>query len=449
MLSKKISIIIRTKNEERWIAQCLSSVFSQRYKNFEVIIVDNESSDKTLEKIKAFPVGKILTCHDYLPGKALNIGIEASTGDYIACLSGHCVAVNEFWLENLLANFDDTEVAGVYGRQQPFSFTPDLDKRDLTLIFGLDRKVQRKDSFFHNANSMIRKDLWREIPFDNTVTNIEDRVWAQKMLEKNFKIIYEPLASVYHYHGIHQKGNPERCKNVVRILEKIKSTEYAPLDARSFNIIAIIPVRGPIIVSDTTPLMSYTIQSALESKYIQKVIVSTDDIEIAQSAQKMGAEVPFMRDPSLSKDYVDLCSVLQYSLEKIEAGGMIPDWVLSLEITFPFRPPDLIDQLIEEAVRHGLDSVVAAKPENKAIWKKMDGEIKQIEEGLTPRKFKELIYLELRGLGVVTRPEFLRQGNILGEKVGIYEVHHAYSPIEIRTEDDFRRVDPLIKDFFR
>lgn len=449
MLSKKISIIIRTKNEERWIAQCLSSVFSQRYKNFEVIIVDNESSDKTLEKTKAFPVEKILSCHTYLPGKALNLGIDASTGDYIACLSGHCVAVNEFWLENLLANFDDTEVAGVYGRQQPFSFTPDLDKRDLTLIFGLDRKVQRKDSFFHNANSMIRKDLWREIPFDNTVTNIEDRVWAQKMLERNFKIIYEPLASVYHYHGIHQKGNPERCKNVVRILEKIKSTEYAPLDARSFNIIAIIPVRGPIIVSDTTPLMSYTIQRALESKYIQKVIVSTDDIEIAQSAQKMGAEVPFMRDPSLSRDYVDLSSVLQYSLEKIEAGGMIPDWVLSLEITFPFRPPDLIDQLIEEAVRHGLDSVVAAKPENKAIWKKMDGEIKQIEEGLTPRKFKELIYLELRGLGIVTRPEFLRQGNILGEKVGIYEVHHAYSPIEIRTEDDFRRVDPLIKDFFK
>ncbi len=447
-MSKKVSIIIRTKNEERWIAQCLSSVFAQGYKNFEVIVVDNESSDKTLEKIKSFPVSKILSCIDYLPGRALNIGIAASQGDSIVCLSGHCVPVNDIWLESLLKNFEDPDVAGVYGRQQPFSFTPDLDKRDLTLIFGLDRKVQRKDSFFHNANSMIRKDLWRQIPFDETVTNIEDRVWAQKMLEKNLKIIYDPAASVYHYHGIHHKGNPERCKNVVRILEKIKSTEYAPIDMNSFNTLAIIPIRGPIIVSDNTPLMSYTIHRALESKYIKRVIVSTDDVEIAETAKKMGADVPFLRDPSFSRDYVDLSSVLQYSLEKIEEGASIPDWIVSLEITFPFRAPDLIDRLIEEVVRHGLDSVVAARLENKAIWKKMNGEIKQLEEGLTPRKFKEPLYLELRGLGAVTRPEFLREGHIFGDRVGMYEVNNPHSLLEIRTESDFRLLNPLIKNFF-
>ena len=51
MKSKKVSIIIRTKNEERWIGRCLESIFKQNYKNFEVIIVDNESTDKTLEKL--------------------------------------------------------------------------------------------------------------------------------------------------------------------------------------------------------------------------------------------------------------------------------------------------------------------------------------------------------------------------------------------------------------
>ena len=58
MKSKKVSIIIRTKNEERWIGRCLESIFKQNYRNFEVIIVDNESTDKTLEKLKHQPLSQ-------------------------------------------------------------------------------------------------------------------------------------------------------------------------------------------------------------------------------------------------------------------------------------------------------------------------------------------------------------------------------------------------------
>ena len=53
-MSKKCSIIIRTKNEERWITSCLSSVLEQTYKNIEIIIVDNESTDKTIERTQKF-----------------------------------------------------------------------------------------------------------------------------------------------------------------------------------------------------------------------------------------------------------------------------------------------------------------------------------------------------------------------------------------------------------
>ena len=70
MKSKKVSIIIRTKNEERWIGRCLESIFKQNYKNFEVIIVDNESKDKTLEKLKNFKIKKVVKIKKYLPGKS-------------------------------------------------------------------------------------------------------------------------------------------------------------------------------------------------------------------------------------------------------------------------------------------------------------------------------------------------------------------------------------------
>ena len=54
--TEKISIIIRTKNEERWIEQCLKKIFDQNYDNFEVILVDNNSKDNTLKKAKKFPI---------------------------------------------------------------------------------------------------------------------------------------------------------------------------------------------------------------------------------------------------------------------------------------------------------------------------------------------------------------------------------------------------------
>ena len=133
LLEKKplVSIIIRVKNEERWITSCLKGIFSQDYKNFEIIIVDNNSSDLSLEKAKEFKV-KTINIEKFKPGKAINDGIRNSSGEIIVCLSGHCVPTSKKWLSNLIKELSNNKIAGVYGRQEPFSFSSDLDKRDLS-----------------------------------------------------------------------------------------------------------------------------------------------------------------------------------------------------------------------------------------------------------------------------------------------------------------------------
>jgi CMP-N-acetylneuraminic acid synthetase/GT2 family glycosyltransferase len=443
-----VSIIIRTKNEERWIVSCLRSVFRQTYKDFEVILVDNESTDNTVEKALQFDIAKVVTCKNYMPGLALNMGIQESRGEYIVCLSGHCIPVDDKWLYNLLKNFEDKNVAGVYGRQEPMSFTSDFDKRDLSIVFGLDKKIQTKDSFFHNANSMIRRNLWEEVPFNENTTNIEDRIWAQNMLHEGYKIVYEPEASVYHYHGIHQNGDIERCRNVVRIMESLKEKRSSKhLDIEGLNTVAVIPVRGDVQYLKQKPLIGYTIEKALQSKYVKKVIVATDNTELADMAKSLGAEAPFLRDQSLSEDYVDIERVLEYSLNKIESLQIFPDILVSLEITFPFRPLNLIDKMIKQLVKNGLDSIIAAKRENKSVWKEKEGRIELIDEGTTPRQFKDPTYIGLRGVCCVTHPEFLREGNLLGQKIGIYEIDNPYVPIEVRSEHDFRIAELLMENW--
>jgi hypothetical protein len=118
-------------------------------------------------------------------------------------------------------------VAAVYGRQEPLPDSDDFDKRDLWTTFGVERRLQRQDYFFHNANSMIRRSIWQRIPFDEGLNGVEDRDWAKKVLALGHEIVYEPLASVAHHHGIHQGRNVERCRRVVKVIEFIQKRNQA------------------------------------------------------------------------------------------------------------------------------------------------------------------------------------------------------------------------------
>ncbi len=442
-----VSIIIRTKNEERWISLCLRAIFNQDYKNFEIIIVDNKSSDTTVAKAKTFNV-KILSIDEYLPGKALNFGIASSRGNLICCISGHCIPVNNYWLSNLIRNFDDKQVGGAYGRQEPLPYTSDFDKRDLLNIFGLDKKIQVKDSFFHNANSMIRRHVWEKIPFDEKITNIEDRVWAKEVLRQGYKIIYEPEASVYHYHGIHQNGDKERCFNVVRILEsldKSSNNTFRTLDINTLYAVAIIPIKGSFLHIGTIPLLGYTLKRVFESKFIKDVIVSTDNKEIADFAIKAGAKVPFLRSHDLLDEFVGLDKVLQYTVLELEKEKIFPEIVITLKETYPFRPHGFLDKVIEKMINTGVDSIIPVYAEYKSCFRRENGIVKEIDEGFLPREVKEPVYISLAGLGLVTLPKFIREGRQLGDKVGIFEITDRYSRIEVRDQQDIEIASSILE----
>lgn len=432
-MSRTASIIIRTRNEERWIAACLRSVMAQQYRPFEVILVDNRSSDQTVVRARTFDV-EVVTVQEYLPGRALNTGIRSSTGDVIVCLSGHCVPVSDAWLGQLIRNLDEPGVAGVYGRQQPLSYSSDLDKRDLFTIFGLDRRVQHKDSFFHNANSAIPRARWEEEPFDETVTNIEDRVWAARMIERGYKLVYEPEASVYHHHGIHQDGNLERCQNVVKIIESLNIHELSTrnhLSVEDLHVTAIIPVKGEVPDLAGRPLLEYTLDRAQQASLVRDVVVSTDNDRCAAIAERRGAMV-FRRPPELSLDYVDVDDVLRFTLDELEKRRVYSDLVVLLGITFPFREKTFINHLIRHLVETGADSVLPAHREYRSCWVHDGQTVKRIDEGFLPRQYKEPMFVGLRSLGFVTHPSFVREGNPLGQNVVLIDVPDPRSAIEVR-----------------
>lgn len=199
-----VSILIRTKDEDKYIGKTLSVIFSQTYKNFEVLIVDSGSTDKTLEIAKKYPV----RIHEIKPeeftwGYALNYGFQRANGKYVVCLSAHALPLSDKWLERLIANFDDEKVAAVASNMLPLTDCNPFDRRGLLKKYNIKKQelFEGPPFIFSNSSSAIRKSVWDKIHFDETLLAVEEEDWARKVRKIGYKIIYEPEAKVYHSHN--------------------------------------------------------------------------------------------------------------------------------------------------------------------------------------------------------------------------------------------------------
>ena len=196
------SIVIRTFNEEKHIGNLLKGIQSQEYKDFEIVIVDSGSNDRTLEIAKEFPV-KILKINsrDFTFGYSLNVGCEASAGKYLVFVSAHVIPTDEHWLGNLIKPFENEKVAMVYGRQFGYSTSKFSEKMDFKRLFGhspVNSKVPL--NYANNANSAVRKDLWEKRKFDEYLFGLEDIDWARTVANEGYIVHYEPSAGIYHIH---------------------------------------------------------------------------------------------------------------------------------------------------------------------------------------------------------------------------------------------------------
>ena len=433
-----VSIIVRTRNEERWIDKCLDAIAAQDYREHEVILVDNKSTDATLKKAQRFNA-KVLSISEFRPGEALNDGIRASKGDVIVCLSAHCIPASPSWLSNLVSPLRDEQVAGVYGRQEPLPFSDPHDKRDLLTVFGLDRKTQARDPFFHNANSALRRSTWEQFPFDETVKNLEDRVWGQVVINAGKVIMYEPTASVYHWHGIHQGLDVKRAQGVVRVMEQIHGESVLPdfLATEQQHNVVVIPVRLQSEFALQQELLAVTVEHALQLRGIARVVVSTDSEELASIARQAGAEVPFIRPSHLADKSVDVVDVVRHAMTEVEKVAEVVDAVVLLEIAYPLRCVDDISDMLDRLYAEGLEVVVAGRRERRGLWADDNGVVVQVGEGFKPRETKtSSAYIGLLGYGTILRSAALRGQEPFASRVGVFEVPDEISSLEFRSSID-------------
>ncbi|MCM3596562.1 acylneuraminate cytidylyltransferase family protein [Metabacillus idriensis] len=139
------------------------------------------------------------------------------------------------------------------------------------------------------------------------------------------------------------------------------------------RILAIIPARGGskgvpgknIRPLAGKPLLAWTIEEAKKSRYIDRLVLSSEDSEIIEAARKYGCDVPFIRPKKLALDQSSNAEVILHSLQHLDGY----DWVMQLQPTSPFRSANDIDQCIEYCIKKKADACLSVtETEKSPFW---------------------------------------------------------------------------------
>ncbi len=196
------SIVIRAFNEERHIPRLLTGIREQNIRDVQVILVDSGSTDGTVAAARQYGVDIVhILPQEFTFGRSLNRGIAAASADLVVIASAHIYPVYPDWLERLLEPFTDPRVALAYGKQRGSPSTHFSEHQIFRQWFPDEAHPDQPYPFCNNANAAIRKERWLELPYDETLTGLEDLAWARRVQEQGHAIHYVPEAEVIHVHS--------------------------------------------------------------------------------------------------------------------------------------------------------------------------------------------------------------------------------------------------------
>lgn len=226
------------------------------------------------------------------------------------------------------------------------------------------------------------------------------------------------------------------------------------------NILAIIPARGGskgipkknIKLLNGVPLITYTLQEAKKSRYISRVVVSTDDKEIADVAIHFNGEVPCLRPKELATDTASTVDSIIHMIDYLkERENYIPDYICLLQCTSPFRTYEDIDKSIEKLLVSEFDGIISVcEAETNPYWTNIFEKDKLkyfIEEGknITRRQDLPNVYRYNGAIYIIKTDIFMREKAFETDNITGYVMSNENS-IDIDTMTDFKIAEILMKE---
>lgn len=204
------------------------------------------------------------------------------------------------------------------------------------------------------------------------------------------------------------------------------------------------------------PLMQYTIESALASKKLCRVIFSSEDEQLNALAQKLGVEVPFIRPERYSRDNSPSIDLVKHALRTLSKENEYYDAVCLLQVTSPFRGEQFIDQAISKFVKSETDSLISvievpheynpnwvfkSNASGQLISAVGDKEIIKRRQDLPPAFIRD-------GAIYITKTEVvLKQNTLFGDSIS-YIQSNLETYVNIDTNEDWKKAEKIANALF-
>ncbi|QIO24136.1 glycosyltransferase family 2 protein [Haloarcula sp. JP-L23] len=439
MSSPIVSIVVTAHNYAEYLETCLDSALDQTYDDYEVVVVDDGSTDETPDIVRAYHhehPDTIVPLH--LDGVGLpaacNAGIEAANGTYIVRLDA-----DDYFDENILTvltAFLDShpETALVY----PDYYTVDAEGTILDHVrlpeVGEEVKLLNRSPLA--AGALYRKSAWERLGgYDESLSYQEDYdFWIRFADEFDVHNVNLPLM-YYRQHTSNMSMNLTGRMSARRgVKRSFAESNFGVADNQ--EILAVVPARTEQRVNppegtpdhddplalwkvDGEPLLAYTISEALATPQVDRVVVSTDNEAIAGVAKDLGASVPRLRPSELSDPTAELSDVTMALLEELKTTeSYVPDLLVQLPYVSPLRTADHITEAIDTYNIFSVDSVISVCENRKFQWQPGEYGLEPLFERRLLREEREALYQE-NGSIYVTGATTLRQHkDLIGSRVG-------------------------------
>ena len=436
-----VTVYITNYNYGKFIKKAINSVLNQTFKNYELIIIDDGSKDKSVEIIKEFQNKKKIKII-YQKNKGLvvsnNLALRLSKAKYIMRLD------SDDWLDphalEIMSNIleRDKRISLVF----PDYYEVDKNGKILRQMRRHNfKKVKLFDQPAHGACTMIRKENLLDIGGYDEEFNCQDGyyLWLKFIKKYVVRNVNLPLF----YYRQHEKSLSKNNKRI--LLNRSKIISKLQIKEKNKKILAILPIRGLKLNPNSLvlkklknkPLVFFTIESILGSKLINKLVVtSPDDQLLSVIKRKYKRKIITIRRPEkFGLINTELEKTIKHTLKKIKSKNIKFDHIMHISFRTPFISSQVINDGINTLQLFNSDKIICVTQETHRYYKHDGSGLKSLIRSSNLKLERDAIYKQVMGFTIAKKNCFFDKDENL--KIGHIVLTNKQS-FEINSENDLK-----------
>lgn len=443
-----LTVYVTNHNYGHFLRQAINSLFEQTFQDFEIILIDDGSTDNSREIIENHFIDTGIQII-YQQNKGLNvtnnIALRVARGKYIMRLDAddyldkNALLVMSTMLEN------DDELGLVF----PDYYLVDIEGTILGLErrHAFDKDVTLFDQPAHGACTMIRRSYLLDVGGYNEDFGCQDGydLWVKFVTKYKVTNVNLPLF-YYRRHGSNLTKNEGRLLSTRYEIKKQHFDEHF----EPSKTIALLPIRGPKINPGSFDLeylgdkvvIDWIIDEVLKAEKISRLLVTSPDEQIKEHVSKRYGNhskvLFFERAEKQARLNVGLIETVQEILAHPQVKELGPEAMLRLSSEYPFITGANMDDAIHTMAIFGADSLISVRPETNLFFQHTGGGLEPI---LNRDKFtrleREALYRFTGGLNLTKIALFEKEKAFLGGRVG-HIVLHQKEAFSIRSDFDMQ-----------